>query len=91
MEAGEMYEAFKGAIVDAANEGAGAKVSLALPLTPFRACRTLSDGDTDDVNVVGIRFDPAANEWKFVCVAHDSVSDIYLVEEDSLAGELPTV
>ena len=95
MDGEELYGAFKHAIIDAMAAGAGGKASLALPLTPFRANREIpldEDNNLDPVNVVGLRFDPVSEEWKFVCVTFDGDGEVYTIELDAVKAEgLPGV
>ena len=86
IEAEDIYNSTKHAFIDAMKETGQ---PLALPLTPFRAKRTLPDGDVDPVNVVGMRFDPAAGEWLFVYVTSSGSGSVYVSEDVELNGELP--
>jgi hypothetical protein len=88
IEAEDIYNSTKHAFIDAMKETGR---SIALPLNPFRAERTLPDGDVDPVNVVGMRFDPAAGEWLFVYITSSGSGSIYVSEDVELNGELPEI
>jgi hypothetical protein len=75
---------------DAMEHGARLRPAV-LPVQPFRAARNLADGETDAVNVIGIRFDPEAEDWKFVFVTSDGTGSLYVSEDDELAGDLPDI
>jgi len=88
IEAEDIYTGTKHAFLDAMKE---AGQPLVLPVKPFRAERTLGDGDVDPVNVVGLRFDPTAGEWLFVYVTSSGSGSVYVAEDVELNGDLPDI
>jgi hypothetical protein len=88
MDGSEIYEAMRNAIADADPK----PQPLVIPLKPFRAERELDVDDVAAVNVVGIRFDPESGDWRFVCIMHDDVRDIHVVEDGALLSKtLPEI